>query len=318
MALDGANFIAELSITDPPGTDPLSQGDDQIRTIKRATFQSFPLVDAAVNLTAAQMNLMAIKNEANVFSADRQINDANLILHAVADGGASTELRRAGLLRWTTTMGLDANDNDWSLTRFDALGDFVDNPLVVSNVTGVFNFAHVPTIKGDPIWTAGEIKILVQGASLPSNNWFVCNGTNGTVDLRDRILGAQGTFTGTQTPFLDAQTDPGNAGDTTLALAQVPEHGHGVLTGINGSGTTDTTLAFSSTVLNDTVIAGNRENNNAFIIQDNNNGELFVERVGGGGSHTHDVGGLEVNPASNDAFQVMPYTYFMQAIQYVP
>jgi len=68
MALDNAEFISELSIVDPPGTDPLNQGDDHIRTVKRATQQSFPNVNAAVPQTAAQMAQMAIKNEANTFT----------------------------------------------------------------------------------------------------------------------------------------------------------------------------------------------------------------------------------------------------------
>lgn len=71
MALDNAQFISELSITDPPGTDPVSEGDDQIRTTKRATQQSFPNINAAVTLTSAQLNQAAIKNEANTFT---QIN----------------------------------------------------------------------------------------------------------------------------------------------------------------------------------------------------------------------------------------------------
>jgi len=49
MALDNANYIDELSITDPGATDLVSQGDDQIRTVKRAVKQSFPSVDIAVN-----------------------------------------------------------------------------------------------------------------------------------------------------------------------------------------------------------------------------------------------------------------------------
>ena len=49
MALDNANYIDELSITDPAATDLISQGDDQIRTVKRAVKQSFPSVDIAVN-----------------------------------------------------------------------------------------------------------------------------------------------------------------------------------------------------------------------------------------------------------------------------
>ena len=49
MALDPANYIDELSITDPTASDLVSQGDDQIRTVKRAVKQSFPSVDIAVN-----------------------------------------------------------------------------------------------------------------------------------------------------------------------------------------------------------------------------------------------------------------------------
>jgi len=49
MALDSANYIDELSITDPTASDPVSEGDDQIRTVKRAVKQSFPSVDIAVN-----------------------------------------------------------------------------------------------------------------------------------------------------------------------------------------------------------------------------------------------------------------------------
>jgi len=49
MALDNANYIDELSITDPTASDPVSEGDDQIRTVKRAVKQSFPSVDIAVN-----------------------------------------------------------------------------------------------------------------------------------------------------------------------------------------------------------------------------------------------------------------------------
>ena len=49
MALDPANYIDELSITDPTASDDISEGDDQIRTVKRAVKQSFPSVDIAVN-----------------------------------------------------------------------------------------------------------------------------------------------------------------------------------------------------------------------------------------------------------------------------
>ena len=323
MALDNANFIAELSITDPPGTDPLAQGDDHIRTTKRAVQQSFPFIDKQVDLTADQLNQAAIKNESNVFTVKQTIaTELDITMASAVDSATKVNFYDFSndQVRWyLTEVPEDAlQPLAFGLVRNDAAGAFASVPWIVNMDTGILDFDHIPTIKGDPIWIAGEIRMLVQGATVPSGNWFLANGTNGTVALQDRILGAQGVFTGTQNPFLDVQTDPGDSGSTVLTEAQMPDHGHLLLSGVNGTGITDTTLAFSSTVQNDTVIGGNRENQNAIYIDDNNNNKLFVAHTGGDGGHVHDVGGLECNPAGSDAFQVMPFTYFMQVIQYVP
>lgn len=313
MALDNAQFIAELSITDPPGSDPLSQGDDQIRTIKRATQQSFPNVDKAVTLTGDQMNAVAIKNEANVFTAAQTIQDNELILNAVADVGTSIEMNRSGLARWTMSFSPDATGNEWVLARFDDLGAFIDRPMEADRVTGIVNFAHVPTVQGDPLWIPGEVKLLVQGATLPSNNWFLCNGTNGTVALQDRILGAQGTFTGTRTPFLDVQTDVGpSVGSTVLSSNQMPSHRHALRDLQTGGGISDgTALSAANSV-------GSIRNVTANIFTDSSLSGNLVENTGGGLGHLHSIPELECNPAGSDAFQVMPFSYFFQAIQYVP
>jgi len=319
MALDAANFISELSITDPPGSDPLSQGDDQLRTCKRSVFNSFRLIDKAVDITADQMNLMAIKNEANVFTAEQTIQDNGLVFNADADVGIPLTWKRSALLRWQLSMTADGSNNDWSLARFDDLGDFLDLPIQADRATGVINFPHVPTIAGDPIWTPGEIKMLVIGSTPPSNNWFSATGTNGTVDLRNRLFAMSDSFSGPRAPFIDLQIDPGViSGSTVLTVAQTPSHRHTVLTGINGSGITDTTLAFSSTVDTDTVIAGNRQNSNAFLIDDNNNNVPFMSNVGGGAGHTHTIPEAEVDIPGNDAFQIMPYSYHFLTVQYVP
>jgi len=315
MALDNAQFIAELSITDPPGSDPLSQGDDQIRTIKRATQQSFPNIDKAVTQTADQMLQMAIKNEANVFTADQTIQDNELIINAAADVGNQIQFQRAGVLRWTLTVSPDSTDNEFVLARFDDLGAFIDRPWEVDRLTGIVNFAKVPTIQGDPIWTAGEIKLLVQGAALPATNWFLANGTNGTVALQDRILGAQGVFTGTQSPFLDAQTTVGpTTGAHTLTASQMPSHRHRLKQrGATGSG-----IADGSFLTNTEGLAGVRNTSAGGSFVDAGTDGQFVENTGSGSSHLHTIPELEVETAGLDAFQVMPFTYFMQVIQYVP
>lgn len=59
MSLDDAQFISELSVTDPPFNDPVGEADDHIRTTKRATQQSFPNVDKEVSTTADELNFVA-------------------------------------------------------------------------------------------------------------------------------------------------------------------------------------------------------------------------------------------------------------------
>ena len=314
MALDNANFIAELSITDPPGTDPLSQGDDQIRTIKRATQQSFPNIDAAVTLTAAQMNLAAIKNETNVFTVQQTIQDQNLILDAVADVAVSVEWRRSSLVRWQLAQLADASVQNLTLARFDAGGLFIDNPFTVGAADGVVDFAHVPTVKGSPLWVAGEIKMIVVGGSLPGGNWFIANGTNGTVNLGDRFLAGIGaTFAGgPQGAFLAATADAGVTGSTAITSTQMPSHRHKLRDLQTGGGISD------GTALSNANSVGSIRNVTANIFTENSLSGNLVENTGGGAGHTHTSPAQNVEADNTGAAAVMPFAYFLTIVQFVP
>jgi len=59
MGLESADYINELVATNPGGTDPKSQGDDHLRTVKRAVIQSFPNIDAPVFATPTELNLLS-------------------------------------------------------------------------------------------------------------------------------------------------------------------------------------------------------------------------------------------------------------------
>lgn len=48
MALESANYISGLNSSNPAADDPISQGDDHIRTLKKVLLQSFPDVDGPV------------------------------------------------------------------------------------------------------------------------------------------------------------------------------------------------------------------------------------------------------------------------------
>ena len=139
MPLDPAQFISELSIDDPPGTDNLNEGDDQIRTTKRATQQSFPNIDAAVPQTAAQMAQMAIKNEVNTFTSNNiftsgQTFNSNLTFELTGDRGLIWN--DTGIRQWDLFAQIGGGSNDLRLRRYDAAGVFLDSPLIVSSSSG--------------------------------------------------------------------------------------------------------------------------------------------------------------------------------------
>ena len=85
--------------------------------------------------------------------------------------------------------------------------------------------------------------------------WLLCDGENGTPDLRDRFLvGAGNTYAAGDTGGADAVTPTGTVANTTLTIAQMPSHGHtytatGVGTGA-GLGTTSSPYPIVSNTAN--------------------------------------------------------------------
>ncbi len=181
MALDNAQFISELSITDPPGTDAVAEGDDHIRTVKRATQQSFPNVDAAVPQTAAQMGQMAIKNEVNTFTQANiftstntfdqgleannsriQANNVNFVSSHSGDRGYAYENDVSGETEWI--MQSRGTSKNWRLRRFVA-GVDTDSPMSCDFLTGAMTFTSVCTFvsttdfQGKPTVTNGSLAI---------------------------------------------------------------------------------------------------------------------------------------------------------------
>ena len=316
MALDNAQFIAELSITDPPGTDPLSQGDDQIRTIKRATQQSFPNIDAAVTLTAAQMNLAAIKNEANIFTVSQTAQDANWQMDSVADVERGFVYKRAGINHWTIAMRPDAENTNLAIRRNDILGVLVDRPIVIDFLTGVVDFAQVPTVQGAPLWIAGEIRMFAASAT-PGTNWFLADGTNGTVNMTDRAVIASGLSAAgaALNPNLVGTANATTTGSTAISVSQMPVHGHDsrLITGNGGIG--DVSVGFPS---NETVMGGQRGVTGGTYARNNSQGNAIVRNEGSGAGHTHSQVSTSVIENGSDRNTVRPFSRVVEMHQYVP
>ena len=59
MGVETATFISQLSATNPLATDPISEGDDQIRLVKEVFQAQFTTLGAAaVTTTAAELNIL--------------------------------------------------------------------------------------------------------------------------------------------------------------------------------------------------------------------------------------------------------------------
>ena len=313
MALDAANFIAELSITDPPGSDPLSQGDDQIRTIKRATQQSFPNIDKAVTKTADQMNLMAILNEGNEFTANQTIT-GNLNLNRADDTSVRTiNFQTAGINNWAFRY---QTSKEFHIRRNDVLGVLVDIPWKISWTTGIVDFAQVPTVAGAPLWIAGEIRQFA-GTASPGTNWFLADGLNGTVDLTDRVLMGSGTDSaGTGlTPNIVGTAASGTSGGTALTTAQLAAHAHRVWSGRTGSGITDTVLGIIGEV---SVVGANRGNAQPQYDLDTGFNDQIIENSGSGNTHNHSVPSRNVTENGSGRDVCRPRSRVVEFHQYVP
>ena len=58
MALESFNYIDSLNTANPTSTDNVSEGDDHIRGIKTTLKNTFPNVNAAVNATDEELNVV--------------------------------------------------------------------------------------------------------------------------------------------------------------------------------------------------------------------------------------------------------------------
>lgn len=117
-----------------------------------------------------------------------------------------------------------------------------------------------------------------KGSTKADESWALCDGSNGTPDLRDRfIVGAgtsykAGTKGGAATQNVSAALS-GSVGATTLSVAQMPSHNH------RGQNTVD----IPSSNRGDTYNIGIDDARTRFTSPTDN--------TGGSGSHTHTLSG---------------------------
>lgn len=253
---------------------------------------------------------------------------------------------------WTFTQPIEADGGILGNIQGDTSGTHTGNVIgdVTGNLTGNAHGNHTGSFTGnldtrghtvqmddgqiDPAWIAGlgnivgAVGVPIGGiitfwgeiADIPEN-WFLCDGTNGTPDLRDRfIVGAGVTFGvnsagGSATHTHGVEVAPGGAhvhtgsvGDTSLTVNQIPNHRH--ISGV----VDDTVRPFNlGTLAADPIRSGAVQSNN-------NTGNLtgYTGYAGAGESHTHTLsvesGGAHAHTGETSASGNIP-PYF--ALMYI-
>ena len=173
MALESASYISQLVAANPPGTDPISQGDDHIRMIKDVLKTQFSglVGTTAVTASEAEMNLVdgctATTTELNYLdittlgtsqnsktltqsaggvvtlgaAAGNQVLD--VASHDLVDGG----LKLAGTLVTSSAAeinkldGLSASTTELDYTDVASLGTVEVSKAVTASAAGLINHA---------------------------------------------------------------------------------------------------------------------------------------------------------------------------------
>jgi cytoskeletal protein CcmA (bactofilin family) len=205
----------------------------------------------------------------------------------------------------------------------DSVGNHVGNVTgnVTGNVVGNANGNHTGSFVGD-VDTSGHTMVMASGqillswlsqaildyiikAGLPvgsivafsgdletvDDNWAICDGTNGTPDLRGRfIIGTSGTYaadstggnaTHSHTITIEnggAHTHTGEVEDHTLTVSEIPGHYHA-----NGVTDQNPDKVFSRGY----VAAATTTTDSIDDNSDNGIYEGITSTVGGGGAHSH-------------------------------
>lgn len=103
MALETASFVANLVSTNPDGGDARSTADDHLRLIKACIRRTFPLLDGAVSLSAAQV----------MFNADLSAS-VQLQLNQLRDGTATANAAVNSRYANSASLALYANSASYA------------------------------------------------------------------------------------------------------------------------------------------------------------------------------------------------------------
>jgi len=202
-------------------------------------------------------------------------------------GGMQRMLQRSG-----DTLGGDLELGGFAISGPGSIG-----PDVSISKSAVFSVGMIM------MWS-GSIGTIPLG-------WALCNGSNGTPDLRDRfVVGAGSSWAPGDTGGAASELFTTIAGGahtpvaqgTTLSVAQMPAHSHSVYAwNTTGSNDNGNSLANAGSAFD-----GDTGHPNGYLAN-NGSGTPLVQATGGGGAHTHVMDAVAAHTHTGVVDTMPPY-----------
>ena len=134
MGVETATYISELSATNPLGTDPISEGDNQIRLVKDVLQKQFTTLGAAaVTTTAGELNVLDAVTAGTAAASKAVVLDSNAAVNAVKT--AALHIGASGAETAVTATGAELNYLD-----ITTLGSAEASKAVTTDASSVTNF----------------------------------------------------------------------------------------------------------------------------------------------------------------------------------
>lgn len=265
--------------------------------------------DVSVQVQAGYGVLFPSPTGGNWFALTLEDNNANVeVMHCTARTGDLLTVTRAqegtSALAFTNTVTrCELRDTKGTLERFlQRSGDTLGGNLNLGGYTldsGALG-ANV-TVPQELVFLQGMIMLWAGSVASVPPGWNLCDGTNGTPDLRDRfVVGAGNTYTpnatgGALTDSITTSAGGGHdhgasTGSVTLTADQIPAHTHNV--GYRGSN--------ASTGGSDVDFITNQSGPGLV-------GQVATSSVGGGTGHAHSISSIADHTHTATVDTVPPY-----------
>jgi hypothetical protein len=209
------NLVPYRSLVNANVSDPLSSSTWEYVQFSHELFSAIPMpsggASAAGQIITVATNLNNIPTGTYQFSSDAVAASSPNIPAVI---GQSAVVGLLEVLSWTSGA------NTWVIQRYI---DRNAQMFVRASTNGAWT-AWRNFFTQSAVFAVGEIKTWYGNpANIPTTwgpGWHLCDGTNGTVDLRGRfVIGAGGSY---------ANGAIGGSATATLAIANLPVHGHPV------------------------------------------------------------------------------------------